>query len=217
MDDQIDLATVRYKRIIVKTSPLSDCICFQVCYRNILPWPVPGPTRSRRASRPHLNLKKKLTSMFHPTRTLMRLLTMAATLLTSLRSPLHFLLFYLNYLRLWWALARPMIFSNSFASTKRGNTGTARPASKKFFFLTFTLTPWHSQSNFREMPEKDPKAKVPRSIRYKITTAYSNLRAHMEAHHKEMYVALCQANGWTFKLPGEQKVCRDCYKLLRQC
>jgi hypothetical protein len=125
-------------------------------------------------------------------------------MLTYLQSIPHFLLLYPNYLILRrGALARRMIFNNFFVPMNRKDTGIARRASKLFFSsLTFS---WHLQSNFREH-EKDPEAKVP-NFRYKISTAYSNLRAHLEAHHKDMYLELCQANGWTFKLPGAQKVC----------
>ena len=61
-------------------------------------------------------------------------------------------------------------------------------------------------SNFRSMVEKDPNAQIPDNYRYKLSTAYSNLRRHMENNHKEMYLALSAANGWTFKLPDATRV-----------
>jgi hypothetical protein len=56
------------------------------------------------------------------------------------------------------------------------------------------------------MLEKNPNVQIPENYRYKLSTAYSNLRHHLENHHKEMYVDLCAKNGWSFKLPGATKV-----------
>jgi hypothetical protein len=51
------------------------------------------------------------------------------------------------------------------------------------------------------------KANIPNHT-YAASTANNNLRFHMENHHEDEYVRVCEKNGWTMQLP-RRKVRED--------